>query len=101
MYRGHQTDSVGLYLLEVGQRPGPIEVGLGRLVEPEIREPVLAGPRRDPVLLEASRRRGPRIDVHRTVLVLAQVHAGRAISDVLFIQDERTRVDVVDRDRPE
>src|SRR4029077_10702549 len=53
---------VGLYLLEVRQRPGPIEVGLGRLVEAEIRKPVLAGHGRDPVLLEAGRRLRPAID---------------------------------------
>jgi hypothetical protein len=32
-----------VYLLEVWQRPGPIEVGLCRLVEAEVHEPVLAG----------------------------------------------------------
>jgi hypothetical protein len=65
----------GLDLLEVCQRPGPIEVGLCRLVEPEIREPVLAANRRNPILLEAGRHLRPAIDVHRAVLVLAQVHA--------------------------
>jgi Beta-lactamase len=39
---------VGLCLLEGWQRPGPIEVGLCRLVEAEIREPVLAWDGRDP-----------------------------------------------------
>src|SRR4029453_13038014 len=50
--------------LEVRQWPRPIEVGLGRLVEPEVCEPVPAWNGRDPILLEASRCGGPAIDVH-------------------------------------
>ena len=53
-----------LNLLEVRQRPGPIEVGFGRLVESEIREPVLAGNGGDPILLEACRRLRRAKDVH-------------------------------------
>ena len=63
-----------LHLLEIRQGPRPIEVGLGRIVEPEIGEPVLTGHSRDPVLLESGRRLRPGIDVYRAVRVLAQVH---------------------------
>jgi hypothetical protein len=62
---------LGLDLLKVRQRPGTVEVGLGRLVEPEIRKPVLTGDRRNPILLEAGRRLRATIDVHRTVCILA------------------------------
>src|SRR5690349_18514328 len=85
---GHTLEA-GRYLLEVRQRPRAIEVGFGRIVEPEIREPVLAGHRWNPVLLETRGRVWPGVDVHRTIRVLAQVHARGAIGDLLFVQDER------------
>src|SRR6185436_15029989 len=74
--------------LKVRQWPRPIEVGPGRLVEPEIREPVPAWNGRDPVLLEAGQCGRPAIDVHRAIFVLAQVHARRTIGDPLVIQDQ-------------
>src|SRR5580658_2571281 len=65
----------GRHLLEIRQRPGPIKVSLGGLVEPEIREPVLSGDGRNPVFLETGRRLRPAINVHRAVSISAQVHA--------------------------
>ena len=88
------------YLLEVRQRPGPIEEGLCRLVEAEVREPVLPGDGRDPVLLEASRRLRPAIDIHRAVLVFLQIHARQAIGNFLIVQDQCASVGVIDRDGP-
>ena len=91
----------GLHLLKVRQRPGPIEVSFSRLVEPEIRKPVFARNGRYPVLFKTGRRYGPATDVHRTVRVLAQVHARRAIGNLLLVQDQCARIDVIERDRPE
>ena len=60
-----------LLRFKVRQRPGPVEVGLGRLVEPEIRKPVFSRDRRNPVLLETGRRFWSAVDVNRIVSVLA------------------------------
>src|ERR1700754_3177310 len=90
-----------LYPLEVRQWPGAIEIGFGRLVEPKIREPVFAGHNRNPVFLEPGRRFRSAVDIHRTVRVLAQAHTRRTVGALLRVQDQRARVDVVQRDRPE
>jgi hypothetical protein len=84
----HASDVfICLHLLEVSQRPGTIEVRFGRLIEAEIREPVFAGDGRDPILLESRGRLRPAIDIHRAVLVLAQIHSRRAIGNLLLVQD--------------
>jgi hypothetical protein len=73
---GTQSSLSDLLLFELEEAPGaPLDdvvevsnyVGLGRLVEPEIGEPILARDGRDPVPLEARWRLRPAMDVHGAV----------------------------------
>jgi hypothetical protein len=73
-----------LNFLKVRKRPGSIEVAIGRLVESKIRKPVFARDGWNPVVLEAGRRFRSAIDVHRAILVFAQVHARGAIGNLLL-----------------
>ena len=87
-----------LNFLKVRKRPGSIEVAIGRLVESEIRKPVFARDGWNPVVLEAGRRLRSAIDVHRAILVFAQVDARGAIGNLLFVQGQSACSNVVDGD---
>src|SRR5277367_3157823 len=73
---------------DIGQDPGFIEVRLGGRVEAEIGKPGLAGYGRDPVGLLARWRIRANEDVDRAIRVLGEVHARRAIRDLLLVGDQ-------------
>src|SRR5262245_18655399 len=90
-----------LHNFEITQWPAPVKVRLRGFVEAEVREPVAARHSGNPVALESFRRLRPAVDIHGPVRVFLQIHARRLVGDPLLVDEQRTRVDVVERDGPE